>query len=161
MSLALASRFVCLFFFPTTSTTWETRRLKKKINNYLIEELYLRYRYCCYYFSTFRDWIPVVFKCSSSRYFCYVIISDFLRHFLFLRGIRTGNCKSLPSLPLGFDYIDLARRYLMKFCRIRSQCSHVIVEGKWADFADGRCGFFPQRFWAILLMVTLGGMVGN
>lgn len=90
-----------------------------------------------------------------------MIISDFLRHFLFLRGIRTGNCKSLPSLPLGFDYIDLARRYLMRFCRIRSQCSHVIVEGKWADFADGRCGFFPQRFWAILLMVTLGGMVGN
>ena len=105
----------------------------------------MRYHYCCYSFSTFRDWIPIVFKCSSSRYFCNMIISDFLRHFLFLRGIKTGNYKCLPSLPLWFDYTKLVRGYLMRLCRIRSQCSHVIVEGKWADFGRWQMWvFFPR-----------------
>ena len=93
----------------------------------------------------FRNWILVVFKRSSSRYFCNMIISDFLRHFLFLRGTKTGNYKSLPPFPLGFNYTKLVRGYLMRLCRIRSQCSHVIVERKWVDFGRWQMWvFFPE-----------------
>lgn len=80
---------------------------------------------------TFKDWIPVGFKCSSSRYCCYMIISDFLRYFLFLRGIKTGN---YISWPLGFSYIKLVGGNLMRLCRSRSHCSQVVVEGKWVGF---------------------------